>query len=70
MKWFRKFIAKTEHAGSDTIQVKPSQNEIIKEIKRLADENQVSVIIFPNGAEMALFVQDMRLGMQIRYGMK
>lgn len=50
---------------------KMDREEVILEIKRLAEENVIPILIFPNNiGEMKILLEDMKLGSEIRYGLK
>ena len=46
------------------------REQAIKEIVRLADEHDVPVLIFPEKETMKQLMEDMRLGANVRAGMK
>lgn len=46
------------------------REQVILEIKRLAEENLVPTLIFPDFNEMKIFLDDTKLGAQIRFGLK
>lgn len=49
---------------------KMDRKQAILEIKRLAEGNVIPILIFPNIGEMKIFMEDAKLGTQIRYGLK
>lgn len=47
------------------------REQAILEIKRLAEENVIPILIFPNNiGEMKILLEDMKLGSEIRYGLR
>ena len=65
----KKSLKTCEKKSMDSIP-EMSKEQAIGEITRLAEKHLISILIFSDINEMKITIKDIKLGTQIRYGMK